>query len=62
LYPATSNHGLGNQFQSSCGTVGDSLFCSVVFVEPLHSEATGRAVADAFLDSLEREAGTAASA
>jgi hypothetical protein len=61
LYPATSNHGLGNQFQSSCGTVGDSLFCSVVFVEPLHSEATGRAVADAFLDSLEREAGTAAS-
>jgi len=58
LYPATSNHGLGNQFQSSCGTVGDSLFCSVVYVQPLHSEGTGRAVADAFLASLEREAGT----
>jgi hypothetical protein len=60
LYPATSNHGLGNHFQASCGTVGGALFCSLVFVEPLHSEATGRAVADAFLASLEREAGAAA--
>jgi len=59
LYPATSNHGLGNHFQASCGTVGGTLFCSLVYVEPLHSEATGRAVADTFLASLVRESGAA---
>ena len=56
LFPATSNHGLGNHFQVSCGTVAGSLFYSVIFVEPLHSEATGRAIADAFQTCLEREA------
>jgi hypothetical protein len=55
LYPATSNHGLGNHFQASCGTVGKSLFCTIMFVEPLHSEATGRDIADRFMAALRRE-------
>jgi hypothetical protein len=55
LYAATSNHGLGNHFQASCGTVGESLFCTVMFVEPLHSEATGRGIADRFMAALRRE-------
>ena len=56
LYPATANHGLGNHFQMSCGIVGRTLYSSIMFVEPLHSEATGRAIVDGFQACLEREA------
>jgi hypothetical protein len=56
LFPATSNHTLGNGAQISCGTVGDTLFGTFMFVEPLFCEATGRAFADRVWAALEREA------
>lgn len=58
LYPATSNHTIGNCIQVSCGTVGETLFGCLVFVEPLFSEPTGRAFAQQFWAALEREAGS----
>jgi hypothetical protein len=51
-YPATSNHTFGNGIQVSCGTVGQTLFFSLMYVMPLLSVASARRIADGFRECL----------